>query len=64
MKGSPKPQIFVNLEIRISILIGNARKRIKQKVSQKRYKWFPFLYDGRLIFFNCVDMLTVTEETV
>ena len=26
--GSPKPHIFVNLEARISILIGNARKRI------------------------------------
>ena len=41
--GSPKPQIFVNLEVRVSILIGNARKRIKQKVSEKRYKSFPFL---------------------
>ena len=41
--GSLKPQIFVNLEVRISILIGKARKRIKQKVLEKRYKWFPFL---------------------
>ena len=43
--GSPKRQIFGNLEFRMSILIGNERdfKRIKQKVSEKRYKWFPFL---------------------
>ena len=33
--GSPKPQIFVNLEVRISILIGNAKKRIKQRCQKK-----------------------------
>ena len=32
------PQIFVNLEVRISILIGNAGRRIKQKVSEKKGK--------------------------
>ena len=36
--GSPKRQIFGNLEVRMSILIGNERdfKRIKQKVSEKK----------------------------
>ena len=41
--GSPKLQIFVNLEIRISILIGKARncKRIKQKVSERKIQMVP-----------------------
>ena len=50
--GSPKPQIFVNLEVRISILIGNAKKRIKQKVSEKKVQMVPISLRQSLDFFQ------------
>ena len=35
------PQIFVNLEVSISILIGNARRRIKTEGVRKKVKMVP-----------------------
>ena len=61
--GSPKRQIFGNLEVRMSILIGNERdfKRIKQKVSEKKVQMVPISLRRSLVclffFFDCVDML-------
>ena len=53
--GSPKRQIFGNLDVRMNILIGNERdflKRIKQKVSEKKkVQMVPISLRRSLVFF-------------
>ena len=62
--GSPKPQIFVNLEVRINILIGNARncKRIKQKVSEKKVQMVPISLRPSLDLFSIVWICLLQKQ--
>ena len=75
--GSPKRQIFGNLEVRMSILIGNERdfnKRMEQKVSEIKVKIVSHFFNTvacffcffflLFFFFDSVGMLKLTEETV